>query len=559
MNSFTQRCLAWSIIAALLPASLVAGEGETGYFRIELTDKEHSPYTIENPENYLSERAIERRVKNNVEIEWADLPVSPAYIDSLRSDGARIKYPSRWFNYVIAYIEDPAIYQQISERGFVNQLVMVKPKPDDDDDDGSLPGGSAPKKLTGTISNSAEAFYGDSYLQINQLAGEFLHKKNHTGSGKIIAVLDAGFPFVDHYEAFAHIFEEGRLLANYDFVRDTANAWDQHIHGMAVLSVMGGLLEGKLVGTAPDASYIVLRTEDAATEYRIEEHNWIAAAEFADSAGADIINSSLGYTTFDDTAMNYKPDDLDGETIWVTRGANMAASRGVLVFNAAGNSGRLPWQTMVAPADGFEVISVGGINRENELYIESSTGFSADGRVKPDVAALAHHTTIASANDGEIARSSGTSFASPVTAGLAASLWSAFPDETAQRIREAILKSSHLYNNPNGEMGYGIPDFFWAYHYLNGATPADDFELLTGFPNPFIQEIRLLLNIGNVDQLNLQLTDVQGRQVANQNHELSANSFNDIVIDNLDAIPPGMYILQLQTSNQTSRKKFLKN
>jgi subtilisin family serine protease len=303
--------------------------------------------------------------------------------------------------------------------------------------------------------------YGDAYNQLEMLGGNKLHREGYTGEGMTIAVIDAGFYKVDELAVFSDL--QNQILSTYDFVDGNSNVYDDHTHGMMVLSTMGG--KGEMTGTAPEANYILLRTEDVFSENLIEEYMWVCAAEYADSAGADIINSSLGYTTFDDALQNHTYEDMDGETAPISIGAGIAFSKGIIVVNSAGNSGNSSWNFIGAPADNFDVLSVGAVDENEEFASFSSYGPNADGALKPNVVAQGKNTVIISSSD-TVRTGSGTSFSSPITAGMVACLWGAQPNQTPETVKDAIYKSADRYLNPDNQFGYGVPDYFSAYQIL---------------------------------------------------------------------------------------------
>ena len=550
-----QKTMKSSLIVAIIFAfiSQAVADSKTGYFRIELTDKAHNQYNLDEPAEFLSERAIERRKKSNIEIDSADLPVSQVYKDSINRAGVEYRFDSRWFNYVIAGFPHDSIYDYLSGKDFVKEISLVKPFLNDED---SLSSGVSKSQLAFEPKTPARR-YGESFTQIEQLNGHYLHEKEHKGAGKLIAVLDAGFPGVDHVEAFSGLREDGRIVGNYDFIRGEADVYADHPHGTNVLSIMAAELEDRFKGTAPDASYLLLRTEDAASEYRIEEHSWIAAAEYADSAGADIINSSLGYTIFDDSTMNYHQSDLDGETTWVARGAGKAVDRGILVVNSAGNSRRDQWGTLVSPADGSDVLSIGAIDAQENIANFSSPGYTADGRVAPSVVAMGSSTPFIGSN-GDVYTGNGTSFSAPVISGMAASLWSAAEDRDSYEIRELIKDYAHLRDNPDEDMGYGIPNFFAMYRSMEGIEFEAPFEVEKAYPNPFNREIALELSADQNIEVKGLLTDSKGRKVIEKDFKIRKNEYKEVIFDGLENVASGLYHLRLIEGDEVFEIKFIK-
>jgi len=331
-------------------------------FRIQFTDKDNSPYTISNPSAFLSQEAIDRRNDQGISIKLNDLPVNPVYIDSVKSAGVTLLNRSKWFNSITidtTGTNDSLVLDKIQSFSFVVEVESVG-KWKSSTIWGELGWDKWEMEKSSTIpiaSSLITSDYGQSFNQISMVGGEILHEQGYKGQGMTIAVLDAGFYKVDALGAFDSLWANNQILGTWDFVDGEAEVFENGPHGMWVLSVMAANLPGQLVGTAPEANYWLLRTE-APGENIIEEDNWVAAAEFADSAGADIFNTSLGYTTFDDPGQNHTYADMDGNTTRITIGADIAASKGILVVNAAGNQGGTGWKYIAAPADGDSVLAV---------------------------------------------------------------------------------------------------------------------------------------------------------------------------------------------------------
>ncbi len=372
--------------------------------------------------------------------------------------------------------------------------------------------------------------------------GQALHTRGYTGKGMVIAVLDAGFYRVDELPAFDSLRMQGRLAGTRDFVDPSASVFEEHTHGMMVLSCMGGNLPGRLVGTAPHASYWLIRTEDSFSEFPVEEDNWIAGAELADSVGADIINTSLGYSTYDLPEMSHPWADMDGKTTRVARGANVAASKGMLVFSSAGNEARNPWHRIISPADGDSVIAVAAVTREGIRASFSSVGPSADREIKPNLAAMGQNTVVQNI-DGQVAGANGTSFSSPVLAGMAASLWQAFPDEPAWKIKQALLRSGHLYLRPDSLLGFGIPDMGTAGALLGissdrGNQPTAKW---TAFPLPFRETITLISPEAHYGEAVVEMYSLTGQKLFTA--EISGAGPHRI--EGLGKLPFGVWLLRI--------------
>jgi subtilisin family serine protease len=422
------------------------------YYWIAFNDKSSTEYSLSHPEVYLSQRAIERRERQNIPIDSLDLPVNSNYIDSVLTLDVTLKHASKWLNGITVSTDLEGLDTCLVKWDFVKEVQLTKP---------SLSTKSALNKFSDEIELDESAIdtslYGESVYQVGMLEGQYLHKLDYKGEGMQIAVLDAGFYKVDEYAAFDSLWANNQILGTRDFVDPNSNIYTTNYHGMSVLSCMGGNIPGQLIGTAPQASFWLLRSEEIGSEYIIEEDNWVVAAEFADSVGVDIINTSLGYYEFDDSQTNHVYDDMDGNTTRVTQGANIAASRGILVFASAGNERDNAWKRIIAPSDGDLVIGVGAVDTALIPAYFSSAGPAADGSIKPNVTAMGLLTTLQTSS-GTVGKLNGTSFSSPVLAGMAACLWQRYPNKTGVEIKNAIEQGSHLYNDPDSLSGYGVPN-----------------------------------------------------------------------------------------------------
>ena len=449
--------LCTSLLLAL-PDAAMAQQKAANYAKywVALTDKNESPYRIDEPQEFLSQRAIERRQRAGISITANDLPVSPTYQTEIKNTGAKLLYASRWMNGVLLQIEDSTILQAVLDLPFVKSGEAIAPK--------RKPNGKSQlrflKEEIEIFDN--EAYYGSTFGQLQMLNGDYLHAHGYTGKGMTVAVFDVGFTGVNHLEAFAAMRDENRLLGSHDFVDGDEDAFSGGNHGTQVLSTMAAKLEGVFVGSAPDAAYWLFRTEDGASETHVEEYNWLAAAEFSDSVGVDVINSSLGYSLFDGSTYSYSYEDMDGNTTIITRAADLAASKGILVVTSAGNQGQKPWRYITAPADGDSVLTVGAVDGSESYASFSSKGPAYDGRTKPDVAAQGKGMALIHSNGNIFDTGSGTSYSSPIVAGLAACLWQANPSAGNMDVLQAIQRSASQYQNPDDLMGYGIPDFYRA-------------------------------------------------------------------------------------------------
>jgi subtilisin family serine protease len=403
--------------------------------------------------------------------------------------------------------------------------------------------------------NPAPDLYGFSRNQLVMLGVDQMHRSNFAGQGLQIAVLDGGFYNADKIPSLRHLFLNNQILGTYDFVDAEQSVYEDEPHGMQVLSVVAGKQDSELVGPAYQASYWLLRTEEDFSEYRIEEVNWLVGAEFADSVGADIINSSLGYNTFDDPSMDYRKADLDGNTALITRAADRAAATGMLVVVSAGNEGDNSWGTLTAPADGDSVLSVAAVNGAGLYANLSSRGPSADHRIKPNLAAQGQGTVL-SRSDGSVGTSSGTSYSAPLITGLAAGLWQAFPQLNAWEVMDYLHRSASQSNKPDSLLGYGIPTYPNAARLID-IERGNGKQMIMLAENPVTKaELILYLNIQYLGQpLSLQFFDVLGRKI----YSLSITQplLENKIVLNPALFPGGLYVLRASSSTWQTESKFV--
>lgn len=428
---------------------------------IRLKDKASNPYTFSNPAAYLSQKSMERRQRYGIPLDSTDLPVTPRYTDSIRSAGAvTILNVSKWLNAVTIQTTDNSALSKINGFPFVIAVQVVAPRPENS---GQEPGKFDHERLFAAgaargLDIEDHFSYGFSENQIRIHEGEFLHNIGLRGQNMVIGMLDAGFRNYLTLPAFDSIRENEQILDTWDFVAGEPHVNEDDPHGMQCFSTIGANIPGEFVGTAPKANFYLYRSEDPFTEYPVEEHNWVCAAERVDSAGGDLISSSLGYNTYSGAfaAFNHSYADMDGNTAMVTIGADLAAKKGILVVNSAGNEGTSSWHYISAPADGDSVLAVGAVNAAGAVAAFSSYGPSADGRVKPDVASVGQ-STVVQYPAGNIGTANGTSFSAPNLAGLATCLWQGFREFNNMQIIGALRMSGTIAHAPNDRIGYGIP------------------------------------------------------------------------------------------------------
>lgn len=528
---------------------------------IVFKDKNGTPFTVNNPSAFLSQRAIQRRVNQNIPVTQNDLPVTPMYVQLVLATGnVNLRYTSRWFNAISIQTTDANALAAISALPFVQsvQPVMRYKRPNDDYIE-TFNNLSNAKQASPSKNKELLAYnYGPSFNQINMIGGDCMHFMGYSGEGMVVAVLDAGFYKVDSLPVFDSLWANHQILGTRDFVTGDTMVFEDHWHGTMVLSCMGGYLSGQIVGTSPKASYWLLRTEDADTEFLVEEDNWVAGAEFADSVGADILNTSLGYTTFDDNSMNHSYQDLDGNTCRISVASDFAVSKGMFAVCSAGNSGASVWYHIGAPADADSALTVGAVDAGGVITNFSSRGPSADGDIKPNVCAQGRDAIVSSMGGG-IQTANGTSFSSPITCGAVACLWQANPTMTNMEIYDAIIKSAHKYNFPDDSLyGYGIPDFCMANIILSQSKTINLVENTHVYPNPFNKSFSFVLESATNQMVILELKDISGKKVYSAFYNMSENSVNTIEVGNLSHLDRGIYMLTVTGNELFYSKKIVK-
>ncbi len=445
--------------------------GRSYMFRLYFTDKQGTPYSIEHPEQFLSERALDRRRKQHLEVDSTDFPVNTHYLDSILSMGMEVVCKSKWNNSALVRARKQSAQASLSHLPFVKKVQQVWASPDSID---------RPKAKVRYRDghNSWDILEqnsgGATYEQLEMLNGNRLHRQGFRGKGMVIAVLDGGFLNADVIPSLKDV----SVLGHADFVLNVMKDgfFGGIDHGTKVLSTMAANEPDRFVGAAPEASYWLLRCEDPLTETMAEEDYWAAAVEFADSVGVDVINSSLGYHDFDDKTMNFKYRQLDGHSTMISHTASMLADKGIVLVCSAGNDGMGTWKKISFPADAHDVLTVGAVNAMRQNAAFSAVGPTADGRVKPDVMAMGSPASVITGR-GTISRDIGTSFSAPIVAGLVACLWQAMPEKSAREIIEVVRGSGDNATSPDNIYGYGIPDFYAPLRKAKNKTsqsPAND-------------------------------------------------------------------------------------
>lgn len=520
---------------------------------IQFADKNNTPYSIDRPEEFLSERAIQRRIKYGIALDEKDIPVNPSYIEAVKKTGAVILNPSKWLNGVTVEVYDNSVLDAISGLPFVNKTRALYDEPLKQ----MLKERSYFQETNiETIMNTSglRGYYGGALIQIDLLNGIALHDMGYRGEGMWIGICDSGYQGADAHDAFQNMMEEGRLLGTKDFVYKNGVVYSDDHHGTACLSLMAGYMPGVYVGTAPKASYFLCRTENINSENVIEEYNWVSAAEYMDSLGIDIISTSLGYISFDDAEMSHVYEDFDGKTCVITIGAEIASSKGILCVVAAGNEGDTQFPYIGAPGDAKNVLTVGGVKMDGKKAGFSSIGPTYDGRIKPDVMSFAYAVTVASPSNN-FYEGNGTSFAAPSLTGMVACYWQARNDVSEDKIREMIKKSANNYSTPNSNYGYGIPDFKRALDMLN-LEDCDIFNKKTPFyvyPNPSNGKVKLSLDCK--EKVMVQVFDMFGKKIYCFDNEVDSVEYIDVCLSNLKA---GVYIIRIDGEKNNSTVKLIK-
>ena len=449
------------LLALLLPAGALADAPLCYYrYRVSLADKKNNPYTLRHPEAFLSQKALDRRAKYKIKVDKYDLPVTPAYLDGLRQAGVRVVNASKWNNTVLVETSDSTLADTLARLPYVAAVRRVWKGT------GVSMGAMNPSRRNEVTNrrDTLSSFYGHARRQVEMLGVDKLHAAGFRGEGLTIAILDGGFYNADCLDALS----QAKILGTRNFACPGVEVYEAQSHGMMVLSCIAANWPNSLVGTAPDASFYLLVSEVGSSESLMEEDNWCAAVEYADSVGADIVTSSLGYFSFDCKDDDYKYRELDGRTSAASRVASLAASRGMLLLNSAGNSGDEPWKKISVPADAPDILTVGAVRADGLNANFSSLGNTADGRVKPDVAAMGEASALL-LSDGSVGFANGTSFSTPILCGAVACLWQAFPHCTPLEIINAVRQSGDRADFPDNVFGYGIPDLWKAYGKLQHA------------------------------------------------------------------------------------------
>ncbi len=540
------------LITCFLNIFIVSFKAQTPTkYWVKFKNKNGSPYSISNPSAFLSAKSIARRVNQSIPIDITDLPVNQTYINQVNSTGAQVFQKSKWLNAAIVIVNNANQLLAINSLTCVLSSSPVAKVHSSIKEQEIKPVYNSFKKTTANTGYN----YGYSYSQANQIGVDCMHNLGYRGQNMVIAVIDAGFDQADVNPVFDSLRNEGRILGTRDYVQGNTSVYEDYLHGANCLSLMAGNTPGQLIGTSPKAKYWLLRSEDVSSEKIIEECNWVVAAEFADSVGADITTTSLGYTTFDISSQDHVYFDLDGKTSVASIAATMAARKGIFVLNAAGNEGGGPWNYIGVPADADSICTVGSVNSGGVHSGFSSVGPTADGRIKPDLSSMGEGAYVCSPGFN-FGSGNGTSYATPILAGAVACLWQANPTKTNMQILQALKSTASQSSNPDNSYGWGIPNVCAAHNLLNGTNvevnqliKTLEFKL---FPNPVNQSFYITLNKNPQDVV---ITDILGNDVR---FDIVENDMHTIKINFSKDIASGVYFISIKTSEGIINTKILK-
>ncbi len=525
---------------------------------VSFTDKNNTPYSLSSPSSYLSARAIARRTAQGIPVDSTDLPVVNKYIDStLALTGGIFHGSSRWFNFCIILVSDTSFIHALSGKSFISSTKLVGVYATFLHHKASNTTGSAvptfkPAKKTTTDAS----YYGWTWDQTQIVNGNYLHNNGFKGTGKLIAVIDAGFTGADLHTGFDSLRNSGRILDTHDFVYNDNTIFSFDTHGATVLSTIAGYIPNNppnnYIGSAPLASYALYVTEDGASEQPIELYNLELATERADSIGADIVTSSLGYNTFTDHSLDLNfATDLDGKTTICSRGANAATKKGMLFVASAGNEGGNGWNMILTPGDADSALTVGSVDAAGSAWGTSGYGPNAAGQIKPDVCGLGHFAAVFTIGGG-LGYQDGTSLSTPQMAGWAACLWQANPYATPYQIRQAIIRCASHYSAPTNHIGYGVPNFNCTEQLLNVSNTPPPYlpgSWVAVIPNPFHGDLRISAYPDTNSDVEFRLLDVTGKSITTMTTFLF-KGYNPLFTLPVENLPDGIYFLKAISSSR---------
>jgi hypothetical protein len=513
------------------------------FYRIYLRDKGDNAADKYSAANLLSSRALARRQKAGIQVtDFRDLPVYEGYLNQISLLGLKLHTTSKWMNTALFKSQSAFDTKTLLSFPFVSDVKTVK-----------TPGKKNiySDKLNFQIIQADLPPYDRPITMIN---GSPMHDSGYDGKNILIAILDGGFINADNISSLNSLRSRNGIKTTYDFVKKNESVYNSSPHGTAVLSVLAGKIPGQIEGTAPGADFLLLKTEDVESEFPCEEDFWAAGAEFADSSGADIISSSLGYFNFDDSTLNYKISDLDGKTAFVTRAAEIAASKGILVINSAGNERDKEWKHIIFPSDGDSVLAVGAVDGDNIISDFTSAGPSADGRIKPDNVAMGVSVPVQT-SDNSVGRSSGTSFSCPVLSGMSACLLQAVPRALNSDIIQVLHSSADRYNYPDSLYGYGIPDIVLALTELQNLYIKIPDKGIIASPNPTTGNFEVIF-LYPPETVTIEIISMTGKLIFRK--DFADYAGRTIIITELQHREQGVYLLRVKDGSEINVLKIIK-
>ncbi|MBC7605497.1 MAG: S8 family serine peptidase [Burkholderiales bacterium] len=530
------------LLLVLLQFAAFSQEDAWVYFNA----KPNAQAFFDNPLSELKQRSLDRRMLQNIALDIKDAPIHQPYIDQISAaSGIAVLAKSKWLNCLHVRGTFEAInallgFSFVDRVRFADNALNLRT--------------STPKRfqpVNKQMDTETTFNYGNSFNQIHMLNGDLLHQQNFTATGKVIAVLDAGFPNVNTLLPFQRLRDNNQILGGYDYVSKDSLVYTGDTHGTMVLSTMGGFKDGQLVGTAPDAQYYLFITEDVASENPVEESNWVEAAESADRVGADVITSSLGYFSFDNPNYGHAYSDMTGNAAFGSQGANIAFSRGMVVVASAGNEGATTEPHVGVPAEATNVLAIGAV-KANRLYATfSSVGPTFDDRIKPDIMAQGQASVLVNPSTGAITTANGTSFSGPIMAGMIATFWGAVPGLTNQQVVDFVKQSSDKFANPNMQYGYGIPDFQLALNNALLLTESFSNSKVVVYPNPAKESVSVAF-LKTFQNAEITLYNSLGQHVLNQ------DLANDNTKVSLEKLSSGVYWYKIDSNNFSQTGKIIK-
>jgi serine protease AprX len=555
------------VIGAWLVFAFLLGEPATAQqyaFQISFTDKNNTPYQLSSPIAYLSSRALSRRASQGIAVDSSDLPVNEVYLDSvLKLTGGIMHETSRWLNMCVILVADSSVMHTLDGKTFVSSTKLVAYYASflHHKIAGNPGSPSATNQQLKKTSGGDSGYYGDTWGQTTIVNGNYLYDKGFSGAGKLIAVLDAGFLGTDTHPGFDSLWSSARMVDQHNFTLATSEVFSiVDTHGTSVLSTMAGNVPGTFVGSAPSASYALYITEDNNSEQPIEMINMLCGAERADSLGADIITTSLGYNVFDYPfgSLNFATD-LDGKTTTASIAVNKATKKGILFVATAGNEGGDSWNNILTPGDADSALTIGSVEISGINAFTSGYGPNAAGQTKPDVCAIGQPANVFTQTG--YGTEDGTSFSTPQIAGWAACLWEGIPSATPYLLRQAIIKCASSYSTPGPQIGYGIPNFECTYQALDvkdTPPPFSSSNWVIAMPNPFRNDAVLAVAPNTSGEVEFSITDVSGKKVMSW-QQYFRNGYNTPMSIPMQSFAPGVYFLKATSATQQQVQKLLKN